>query len=50
MKLSFFCPNEILNGIIADDNVLQKFGTIIEEKTNAFVRCISKYKYLFEKN
>ena len=45
----FFCPNEILNGIIADDNVLQKFGTIIEEKTNAFVRCISKYKYLFEK-
>ena len=45
----FFCPNEILNGIIADDNVLQKFGTIIEEKTNAFARCISKYKYLFEK-
>ena len=45
----FFCPNEILNGIIADDNVLQKFGTIIEEKTNAFVRCIRKYKYLFEK-
>jgi hypothetical protein len=45
----FFCPNEILNGIIADDDILNKFGTIIEEKTNAFVRCISKYKYIFEK-
>jgi len=45
----FFCPNEILNGIIADDNILNKFGAIIEEKTNTFVRCISKYKYIFEK-
>jgi len=45
----FFCPNEILNGIIADDNILNKFGSIIEEKTNTFVRCISKYKYIFEK-
>ena len=45
----FFCPNEILNGIIADYNILNKFGSIIEEKTNTFVRCISKYKYIFEK-
>ena len=45
----FFCPNEIFNGIIADDNIYQKFGAIVEEKTNTFIRCISKYKNIFEK-
>ena len=45
----FYCPNEILNGLIVDDNIYNKFGTIIEGKTNTFIRCISKYKYIFEK-
>ena len=45
----FFCPNEIFNGLIADDEIYKKFGSLIEEKTNTFIRCISKYKYIFEK-
>ena len=45
----FFIRNEIFNGLLSDDNIYEKCGIIIEGKVNTFIRCISKYKYIFEK-
>ena len=45
----FFIRNEIFNGLLSDDNIYEKCGIIIEGKVNTFIRCIDKYKYIFEK-
>ena len=45
----FFLPNEIFNGLLSDENIYEKCGMFIEEKANTFIRCIAKYKYIFEK-
>ena len=45
----FFLPNEIFSGLLSDENVYKKCGIIIEEKTNIFIKCISKYRHIFEK-
>ena len=45
----FFLPNEIFNGLLSDDDIYRKCGIIIEEKANIFIKCIAKYRYIFEK-
>ena len=45
----FFIKNEIFSGLLSDDNIYEKCGIIIEGKVDTFIRCISKYKYIFEK-
>ena len=45
----FFLRNEIFNGLLSDEKIYEKCGIVIEGKAYAFIRCISKYKYIFEK-
>lgn len=45
----FFLPNEVFNGLISNDNIYNKCALFIEEKVNILIRCISKYRYIFEK-
>ena len=45
----FYLPNELFNGLIANDKIYHKCGIIIEEKINILTRCINKFRNIFEK-